>query len=335
METRGILDEHVALAHVFQIPDGGTVTQRGDRQPEKLPQFHDFGDGAFGQPGMDQFADQVAVLPPADLEPQLFDLLQLRAFDHRGEVEPLLTGDHGDPDVAVLGGFDRRDFGGATDRRDTQQLRMQPFAALHRGQRLQHGQVEVFAGTAALDAAAQRQHAERGEHTAHVLAQIAPDGDRRPGRVAAEPRRARPRLQRELGGGPLREGARPAEVGDGDDDGARRLPQQSGRVDAQRRGPRRAGGDDDDVGAGQFGAKARSVVVAAGAERHAAFARVEVAEKRRVGAGGDGRTARRIPAQPIPLRRFDFAHLRAGVEQQLAAVAAGYPVADLDDTQIP
>lgn len=95
-----------------------------------------------------------------------------------------------------------------------------------------------------------------------------------------------------------------------------------------------ARGDDDDVGAVQFGAKARSVVVA-GTERHAAFARVEVAEKRRIGAGDDGRTARRIPTQPVPLRRFDFEHLRTGVEQQLAAVAAGYPVADLDDTQIP
>jgi hypothetical protein len=29
---------------------------------------------------------------------------------------------------------------------------------------------------------------------------------------------------------------------------------------------------------------------------------------------------------------FDFAHLRPDVDQQLAAVAASYPVADLDDT---
>jgi hypothetical protein len=33
------------------------------------------------------------------------------------------------------------------------------------------------------------------------------------------------------------------------------------------------------------------------------------------------------------LWRFDFAHLCAGVDQQLPAVAAGYPVTDLDDTQ--
>jgi hypothetical protein len=34
------------------------------------------------------------------------------------------------------------------------------------------------------------------------------------------------------------------------------------------------------------------------------------------------------------LWRFDFVHLRAGVAEQLPAVAARYPVTDLDDTQI-
>ncbi|GAB7142845.1 hypothetical protein LRC484719_14330 [Mycobacterium riyadhense] len=33
------------------------------------------------------------------------------------------------------------------------------------------------------------------------------------------------------------------------------------------------------------------------------------------------------------MRRFDFAYLRTCVDQQLPAVAAGYAVADLDDTQ--
>jgi hypothetical protein len=33
------------------------------------------------------------------------------------------------------------------------------------------------------------------------------------------------------------------------------------------------------------------------------------------------------------LRRFDFVHLCAGIDQQLPAVAAGYPITDLDNTQ--
>jgi hypothetical protein len=34
------------------------------------------------------------------------------------------------------------------------------------------------------------------------------------------------------------------------------------------------------------------------------------------------------------LGRFDFLDLGAGVDQQLPAVAAGYPISDLDDTHI-
>src|ERR1700758_1030265 len=86
------------------------VTQRRDRQPEQLPEFDDLLDGALGHPGPDLFADQVAVVPPTDLKTQLLDRLQLRAPDHRDKVEPLLTGDHGDPDVAVLGRLDGGHF---------------------------------------------------------------------------------------------------------------------------------------------------------------------------------------------------------------------------------
>ena len=69
-------------------------------------------------------------------------------------------------------------------------------------------------------------------------------------------------------------------------------------------------------------------------ESHAALARVEVAEERRGAPVGNRGIAGGIAAQPITLRRFEFAHLRAGVQQQLPAVAARYPVTDLDDTQI-
>ena len=109
-----------------------------------------------------------------------------------------------------------------------------------------------------------------------------------------------------------------------------RVCQQLLRVDAQRRGLRPGRGHHDDVGGGQFGAER----VESDGESHAALARVEVAEERRVGASGNRRTAGGVAPQPIPLRRFDFAYLRAGVDQQLPAVAARYPVTDLDDTQI-
>jgi hypothetical protein len=163
-----------------------TVTQRRDRQPEQLPEFDDFLDGAFGQPGTDPAPDEVAVFPSADLKTQLGNLGQLGAVDHRREIEPLLAGDHGDPDVAVLGRLDRRYFDRAQDRRRLQQLGVQPFATLHQRDRFQHGQIQVLAGSATLDAAAQRQRAECGRHPAHVLAEVTTDRDRWSGRIAAE-----------------------------------------------------------------------------------------------------------------------------------------------------
>ncbi len=71
---------------------------------------------------------------------------------------------------------------------------------------------------AVLDAAAHGQRAERGEHTTHVLPQVAADRDGWPGGVAAKPGRARPGLQGELAGSAVGIWAGPAEVGDGDDD---------------------------------------------------------------------------------------------------------------------
>ena len=188
MEAGGIADEHPTLCYVVHVADRGAVAQRRDRQPEQLTEFDDLLDGPFGHPGADLFANEIAVCPPADLETQLFDLLELRAFDHRGEVEPLLTGDHGDPDVAVLGRFDRGHFESAADRRHLKQLRMQPFAALHQGDRLEHGQVEMLTGTAVLDAAAHRQRAECGEHATHVLPQVAADRNRWPCGITAKSR---------------------------------------------------------------------------------------------------------------------------------------------------
>ena len=111
MKARRVADKHPTLRGVLHIPDGGAVAQRRDRQPEQLPEFDDLGDGPFGQPRADLLADQVAVAPAADLKTQLFNFFELRALDHRDEVEPLLAGDHGDPDVAVLGRLDRGDFG--------------------------------------------------------------------------------------------------------------------------------------------------------------------------------------------------------------------------------
>ena len=107
-----------------------------------------------------------------------------------------------------------------------------------------------------------------------------------------------------------------------------RVGQQLPRIDAQRGAARRAGGDDDHVGGGQFRAPSLGI----GREGHASFAGVEVAVKRGRPVSGHRRTGSGVPPQPIPLWWFDFPHLRPGVDQQLAAVAASYPVADLHDT---
>ena len=78
------------------------------RQPEQLAEFDDLGDGALAHPRPDAFTDPVAVVPSPDLETKLGDLGEFRAIHHRGEVEPLLSGDHADADVAVVGLLDRR-----------------------------------------------------------------------------------------------------------------------------------------------------------------------------------------------------------------------------------
>ncbi len=169
MKAGAVVHKHPAARRILRIPDRGTVAQRRDRQPEQLTELDDLIDGSFGHPRADLFPDEVAVGPPADLKTKLFDLLELRTLDHRSEVEPLLTGDHRHPDVAVLGRFDRRHLQRAADRGDLQQLRMQPFAALHRGDRFEHGQIQMFARAAALDAAAHGERAERREHAAHEL----------------------------------------------------------------------------------------------------------------------------------------------------------------------
>lgn len=143
-----------------------------------------------------------------------------------------------------------------------------------------------------------------------------------------EARRARPCLQRELGGCAIGIGTGPAEVGDGDDDHPRRVGQQPLRIDPELRRPRPSGGDDHDVGRGEFGTTSLRIQRAG----QAALTRVEVAVQRRGLTLRNPRTGGGEPPQRISVQRFDFAHLGAGIDQELAAVAAGYPVADLDDT---
>ena len=329
MKTGRVGDEHPTFGHVSHVAHGGAVTQCRDRQPEKLSQLDDLGDGPFGHPGTDQFVDEVAILPATDLKTQLWNLLELRTFDHRREVQPLLSGHHRDADVAVFGRDDRRYFQGAANRRDPQQLGMQPFAALHGRDRLEHGQIQMFARATPPDAAPHGQRAERRIHPAHVLAEVATDRDGRPGGIPPKTGATRPGLQRELGSGAVRKWSGPAEVGDRDHDRLRRLRQQLLRIDAQGGGLRTPPGHDHDVGSGEFGA------VALGIRRNtqAALAGVEVAEQRR---GLAVRTIRhrcirrRVPPQRIPLRRFHFADLRTGIRQQFPAVAASQAVTDLD-----
>ena len=218
MKSRRVAHERAAFRGVGGVANRRTIAQGSDRQPKQLAQLDHFGDGAFGKPRPNLLADEVAVLPSADLETQLRILGQLRAVDHRREIQPLLAGDHRDSDVAVLGLLDRRHFDGARHRRCIQQVRVQPLAALHQRDCFQHRQIQVFAGSSVLDTAAHRQRAERGEHPAHVLTQVATDRDRWSGWVAAEAGQTRPCLQRELAGGAIGVGSGPTEVGDGHDD---------------------------------------------------------------------------------------------------------------------
>ena len=109
-ESRWVVDVHATRLQVVHVGNGRAVAERGERQPEQLPEFDDLVDGALPHPRVDALPNPVAVVPSADLESQLGYLGELRAIHHRGEVEPLLAGHHGDADVAVLGGFDGRHF---------------------------------------------------------------------------------------------------------------------------------------------------------------------------------------------------------------------------------
>ena len=140
-----------------------------------------------------------------------------------------------------------------------------------------------------------------------------------------------------LGGGAVGIRSVPAEVGDRDDDRPRRVGEQLLWVDAQRLRSRAAPGDHHDVGGGHHGAASRAARGVRG-HRHAALAGIEVAVQRRAGAVravGHRRTGGGVPPQPIPLWRLEPADLRPRIDEELSAVAAGYPVADLDDTQVP
>ena len=53
-------------------------------------------------PRPDAFTDPVPVVPSPDLETKCGISVSSGQSDHRGEVEPLLSGDHADADVAVL-----------------------------------------------------------------------------------------------------------------------------------------------------------------------------------------------------------------------------------------
>ena len=274
------------------------------------------------KPSADALPYPLAVLPAAQLETQLGDFGEFGAFHHRGEVEPLLSGDHRDADVAVLGGLDGRHLERALDRRNVHQLRVQPLAALHQCHRFEHRQVQVFPGSAAPHPVVDRQGTERGECTGHVLPQVAADRDRRPVGIAAEPGAPRPCLQRELGRGTFGPRAGPAEIGHGDDNAPRRHRKQPLGVDATAR---RARGHHDDVGPSQ------QIV---GKRCDTALSGVQVAEQRRISARRHRSTGDRQAAHQATRGRFHLHDISAGVDKHLAAVVAGDPIADLDDAQI-
>jgi hypothetical protein len=314
-EPGGIVDVDPAFAQVVHLRDGRAVADRRQRQPEQLAELDDLGDGAGAQPRVDPFPDEVAVVPAAELEPQFGNLGQLRAFHHRDEVQPLLSGDHADADVAVLGRFDGRHLHRPPYRRHPHQRRVQPLGALHQRDRLQHRQVQMPTGPAAAHPPVQRERPERRPHPGHVLAQVAPDGDGRPGGVTAESGEARLGLQRELVGRPVRASA--AEGGDRHDHAPGRAVQLVVGVEVGAVG-------DDDVGAGQQGV---------GKCCDGPFPGVEIAEQWGIAARFERRAGDGVPAQRIATGRFDRHHVGARIGQQLAAVRPRDPAADLHDPQ--
>ena len=237
---------------VIHVRDRRAVAERGQRQPEQLAEFDDLLDGALAHPRVDPLADPVAVVPSPDLESQLRNLGELRAVDHRGEVQPLLPRDHADADVAVLGGFDRRHLDRAPDRRPCSSCECSHSLLCINVIASSIDMSRCPPGPPRADATAQRQRAVGGPAAAHVLPQLAADRDRRARGIAAETGAARTSACRvnSVAGrsdhGPVQP---KSEIVTTTQSGAG-LEQPLG-IDAARgrRGPVR--GDDHDVGAGQ------------------------------------------------------------------------------------
>jgi hypothetical protein len=130
-EPRRVFDERRSFGEVAHAGQRRAVADRGDRNPEQRSEFDDFSDGPGPEPPSDEFTDPVALVPAAHLETELGVVGELRAVHHRTEVQPLLPGGHRDPDVAVPGGLDRRNLGGAFDGSARHEFLAQPGERLH------------------------------------------------------------------------------------------------------------------------------------------------------------------------------------------------------------
>ena len=194
-----VLDDRPARLEVVGLRDRRAVADGGVGDAEGAGELEDLGRGALGHPRRDLGLQVAAV---GEQRPVLHPL---GVLDHHAEVEPLLAGADAEADEAVARRLDAR-------RHDRPTAAERPAHHVEEGhrvvgeaqhERLEHRHVDELARSAAQPTGPGDHRADGRVDAGEPLADLPADEHRRPVRSPAaetdDP--ARPRLQRELGGG--------------------------------------------------------------------------------------------------------------------------------------
>lgn len=95
------VDEEPPLGVLRAIEHGGAVVDGRGRNPQRLSEFHDLGDGLAGKHRL-SFGEEVGALRAAEHDRELV-LAELGQAEHRADVEPVLARQAVDADPAVGG----------------------------------------------------------------------------------------------------------------------------------------------------------------------------------------------------------------------------------------
>ena len=210
---------------MLELRDVRSIGERCIRNAKGRRQVEHLFDGVVGDPGLDGRSQR----RPIEKEGGI--LHPLGVFDHGAEVQPLLTGPASEADEPVTGGPDT--WGGdesASPHRPAELIveRHRIVGEAHR-QGFEHRHVDEL--PARIGTPVRHQDADGSEHASEPLPDLAADEDRRAVRPSTcqSRNRARPRLERELGGRVVAPWAFEPERGDRRDGQVRMRPKYLAR----------------------------------------------------------------------------------------------------------